>query len=589
MLVFLLKMESYAADINQNKGGYEMSTVLEKPVLLDETGQAIVGKLNDIKDVIGTSSEFVPIALRVITQPTKTSYIAGESLDLSGLLVKIEATNGTMVDITEECTFSPANGATLSSSDDAVTITYHWYKDNVDFTTSVPLSVKSFTSISVITPPTTVEYTVGDELDLTGIEIRAFFDDNTSVDVTDVCSFNPADGDTLGVSDTEISISCTISGTTRTTTQSIEVTAPIYGAEWDGSSSPIWSRTDDAQNFTNPNPYYVGMSGDASSPFDNIKPWKDIKIVEDNDAGTLVEIPKFYYKWTKEGAKLKLQISPAQQDGFYTSPAHADRGDGQGERDKVYVGRYFCDASTYKSISARTPAVSTTKANFRTNIHNLGSDIWQWDYAMYMTIAMLYLVEFAHWDSQRKIGYGGLASGQNIQDTGATDTMPYHTGTRMASRSYYGDIQYRNIEGLWSNCSSILDGVYFYESGYPDYDKKGMYIIKDPSKFHNGPTGDGTKVGVRSINGGGILSELTPSVVDGYEYALIPTETVAYNANVDTYCCDTYSGQNAGTMLFIGGNGENNQIGLFNLRGDSAATASYNKVSSRLMKLPSNS
>ena len=82
--------------------------------------------------------------------------------------------------------------------------------------------------------------------------------------------------------------------------------ALIYGAEWAGGSSPVWTRTDAAANFADPNPYYSGMSGTPSSPFDDILPWSGLRRVTDSAAGELVEIPKFYYKWTRDGAKMKL-------------------------------------------------------------------------------------------------------------------------------------------------------------------------------------------------------------------------------------------------------------------------------------------
>ena len=163
----------------------------------------------------------------------------------------------------------------------------------------------------------------------------------------------------------------------------------IYGAEWDGSSSPAWTRTDDSADFADPSP--AVSNGNGSSPFDDCMPWSGMKRVEDSEAGTLVEIPKFWYKWTRTGSAMKLQIADSEVDGFFVSPAHADRGDGTGERDVVYVGAYHCD-SNYKSTTGMIPKVSMTRANFRTNIHNLGNNVWQWDYAMYWTIMMLYLV-----------------------------------------------------------------------------------------------------------------------------------------------------------------------------------------------------
>ena len=125
--------------------------------------------------------------------------------------------------------------------------------------------------------------------------------------------------------------------------QQYKITVPIgstYGVEWNRVSSPIWSRTDAAALFTDPVPYVAGMSeGEYGSPFDNIAPWSGMVRVTDPVAGELVAIPKFYFKWTVDASKMKLQISAEQKPGFFCSPAHMNRGDGKGERDIVYIGR----------------------------------------------------------------------------------------------------------------------------------------------------------------------------------------------------------------------------------------------------------
>lgn len=293
----------------------------------------------------------------------------------------------------------------------------------------------------------------------------------------------------------------------------VNADAPIYGAEWAGTSDPSWTRTDAASSFSDPNPYYAGMSTTPSSPFDNISPWKDLVISEDSEAGTLVSIPKFYFKWTRTGDKMKLQISMHQYDGFLVSPFHMDRGDGKGERDIAYGGRFHC-ASDYKSKTGVKPKASATRATFRSGIHNLGSTIWQADFALFWTLRMLYLVEFAHWNAQEKIGYG-CGNNSSTGNMGYTDSMPYHTGTTQSSRTSYGlGTQYRYFEGLWDNVYDWCDGIYFGGTN-----KTTIYCIKNPSSFSDS-TG-GTNVGARNTNNGWISAWTNPSVSD-FEYALYP-------------------------------------------------------------------
>lgn len=349
----------------------------------------------------------------------------------------------------------------------------------------------------------------------------------------------------------------------------VKPTINIYGAEWDSGSNPAWTRTDAAANFPDPQP--AVNNGNGSSPFDDIMPWAGMVIYNDATAGTLVAIPKYYYKWTRTGSAMKLQISPDPQDGFFVSPAHADRGDGQGERDYVYVGRYHCNTS-YKSQAGSQPAANMTRAAARSSIHNLGSTYWQYDFAMYWTIMMLYLVEYANWNSQATIGYGCSPSNRKF-NSGATDNMVYRTGTSAASRTTYGSVQYRHIEGLWDNVYDWCDGIRFSGST--------VYCIANPASFSD--TSGGTNVGTRATSNG-YISGWTNPTADGFEYALYPN---AVSGSATTYVCDNCVYSASGVVLFVGGNyGQLQGRGAFCLSGNYAASSASAYIGCRLMKLP---
>ena len=344
----------------------------------------------------------------------------------------------------------------------------------------------------------------------------------------------------------------------------------IYGVYWDGSSTTTWSRTDDSADFVDPEP--AVNNGDGSSPFDNLLPWSGMVREQISSCGTMVKIPKFWYKWTRDGSSMKLQIADYAADGFYVSPAHADRGDGSGQRDYVYVGAYHCATSTYKSTTGVKPAVSATRATFRANIHNLGSNVWQYDYAMYWTICMLYLVEFADWNSQAKIGYG-CGNNSSTENMGSTDSMTYHTGTNASSRTTYGHIRYRYIEGLWDNVYDWCDGIYFSSSN--------VYCIKNPSSFSD--SSGGTLIGTRSTSSN-YISAWTNPTVSGFEYALYPN---AVNGSEITYITDFCNYGSPGVVLRVGGSYYQNQFhGLFYLDGYYQASRSHAVIGSRPMLLP---
>ena len=343
----------------------------------------------------------------------------------------------------------------------------------------------------------------------------------------------------------------------------------IYGVVWDGTSTTVWSRTDEAASFVNPTPYRAGATS-YGSPFDNLYPWSGMVRVTDAVAGELVAIPKFWYKWTKSGNSLKLQIADKETDGFHVSPAHADRGDGKGERDIVYIGRYHCNNNNYKSQSGVKPKANITRSTARTSIHNLGSNIWQSDIQMRMTIWMLYLVEFADWNSQKTIGKG-CGNNSATENMGYTDSMPYHTGTTLASRDSYGlGTQYRYIEGLWDNVYDWGDGCY--------YNSNGLNIINTPSSFSD--NSGGTAVGVPSS---GWPSAFTVATVAGLEWVIYPT---ASGGSETTYSADGWVFDASSPCLYFGGSYY--QSGYYGLFYVSCAGASYSNayIGCRLQKLP---
>ena len=356
------------------------------------------------------------------------------------------------------------------------------------------------------------------------------------------------------------------SGTIAVTTQFVT----IYGASWDGTSTTAWTRTDAAAGFTDP--VSAVSNGNGSSPFDTCMPWSGMQRVTDSEAGTLVAIPKFYYKWTRSGATMKLQIADGPVDGFLVSPAHADRGDGSGERDLVYVGAYHCSTNDYKSTTGVKPKASITRSTARSSIHNLGSKIWQWDYAMLWTIQMLYLVEYANWDSQAKIGYG-CGNNSSTENAGACDAMSYHTGTNASSRTTYGHTRYRWIEDLWGNVLDWCDGIYFSGSN--------VYCIKNPSSFSD--SSGGTLVGTRPTSSI-YISAYTNPTVSGFEWALYPS---AGSGSTSTYMCDYCYYSSSGVVLDASGYyAQGRHHGLFYLDGSLSASYSGDHIGSRLMKLP---
>lgn len=347
----------------------------------------------------------------------------------------------------------------------------------------------------------------------------------------------------------------------------VAVTVHIYGAVWDGTSTTSWTRTDDAASFSDPVPYVSGASS-YSSPFDELMPWAGMT-VSSRTGGEMVAIPKFWYKITQDGDSIKIQIADDEVEGFNVSPAHMDRGDGKGERDVIYVGRYHC-ASDYKSKTGVKPVANITRSAARTSIHNLGSNIWQFDFATRFTLWMLYIVEFANWDSQTKIGYG-CGNNSAAGNMGYTDSMPYHTGTTQSSRTTYGlGTQYRNIEGLWDNVYDWCDGSYNASNG--------LNIILNPANFSD--SSGGVSVGTPT---NGYPSKFSVKNVNGTYEMFVPSES---NGSQTTVSCDYWAFVSSGPCLFVGGGySQNLNHGLFYVNRVGVSGA-YAHIGCRLLELP---
>lgn len=359
--------------------------------------------------------------------------------------------------------------------------------------------------------------------------------------------------------------------------------ASIYGVSWVVGANSKLTRTDGAVDFINPVPCVNGVGG--SSPFDGLMPWSGMEVVTDEHAGAMVSIPKFYYRIIREGDTLTVQISSSAADGFAVSPAHMDRGDGKGERDVVYIARYHCDESG-KSTSGAMPWGSMTRAQFRTALSSMyaqyGANMYSMqDFAMFWTTRLLMLVEYATWNFQDAIGYGcGDVNTLSLENSGKTDSMPYHTGTVGATiDTYCVGVQYRYIEDMWGNCAEFIDGWRF------DPETGAAYVTVNPAEYSD--TEGGVMIAqIAESNQYGWITDWNVPDADGYSWAMMPAatntdETLTGTDYVADYC---YFG---GPVLISGGGADvpGPGYGPFMLGAD-AASDSDPFLGARLQKIP---
>ena len=163
----------------------------------------------------------------VKTPQTKVTYNDGDSLDLTGLVVTLTKSNGTTEDVafvdfgSKGITVSPTNGAALTTSNNALTVTVN----GKTASQAITVNAVTVTGVAVKTPQTKVTYNDGDSLDLTGLVVTLTKSNGTTEDVAFVdfgskgITVSPTDGAALAITDTAITI--TVNG--QTTIQGITV------------------------------------------------------------------------------------------------------------------------------------------------------------------------------------------------------------------------------------------------------------------------------------------------------------------------------------------------------------------------------
>lgn len=359
----------------------------------------------------------------------------------------------------------------------------------------------------------------------------------------------------------------------------------IFGVVWAYSNSSTAlarvTKTNDPNNYvntditTNPSPAVGTSSG--SSPFDDYMPWKgmdEYNIVNNavgakrGEAGfsrssndVMVYIPEFYYKVINDSSSSKryYYIADKQKTGW-------DKHPGSGR----YVGRYNT-GSGHVSRTGMSPLVSITRASARSGAKSKGSGWYEYDYASWCAIGLLYIVEYANWDTQSKIGKG-YSSGGSAISSGGTDVMTYHTG-----RAYGTDgataVQYRHIENPWGNVFDWVDGVNFNGST--------VYVCTDPAKYADDTSDGYTNAGTRASSSG-YISALGASTTA--PWAIYPSSA---GGSKTTYIPD-YSWTSSGWLvLYVGGGSFGGSFaGLFYFDGDESSSDSNDSVGARLLFVP---
>ena len=165
--------------------------------------------------VIGTQPDLVEI--QITTPPNKTNYQVNDYFVSEGMVVQATFSDGTTKEVLGY-TYSPLDR--LAATDEAITVSYCW--KGVTKTASQAIHVVHLVSIAVTNPPTYTAYYEDNSFNRTGMEVTAYYSDNSEVVLEDSAYIVTPDPLYCGIS--EVTISYTDNGITKTTTQAVTVT-----------------------------------------------------------------------------------------------------------------------------------------------------------------------------------------------------------------------------------------------------------------------------------------------------------------------------------------------------------------------------
>ena len=179
-----------------------------------------------------------------VTAPSKVTYETGETLDLSGMKVTAQYSDGSSKEIAEGWTVSQVD--MITAGEKTVTVTYEGMTATFTITVKEPV----LTGITV-TAPSKVTYETGETLDLSGMKVTAQYSDGSSEEIAEGWTVSQVDMTTAG----EKTVTVTYEDMTATFT--ITVTEPEKDDQPTGGDSTHEGTTGDSTTED-------GVTGDSS-------------------------------------------------------------------------------------------------------------------------------------------------------------------------------------------------------------------------------------------------------------------------------------------------------------------------------------
>jgi hypothetical protein len=294
------------------------------------------------------------------------------------------------------------------------------------------------------------------------------------------------------------------------------------------------------------------------------------------DGYVMVEIPRFWYRYSRVGDVITWEIADRAKPGFTIHPAFIKDGVEVAYR---YMGAYdacFLDATdgVYKSglnldnasslfntsedklasVSGVYPLVGATRAECRTMASNNGTGWRQQDFWTSSAVQLLYLIEYGTFNSQAVLGDGNtndsytaspgtsnqndsphtIAGASNSWGNNSTDGSQPSAGSKPGT-AY---MSYRGIENFFGNCWNWVDGF--------NSINRVAWVTNTQAHFVDDTTANLTNLGTMASSANGFARDIINTPV-----AFLPSSTSGGSSS--TFITDFFFQNTGNRVARLGG------------------------------------
>ena len=172
------------------------------------------------------------------------------------------------------------------------------------------------------------------------------------------------------------------------------------------------------------------------------------------DGNVMVQIPKFYVKYTMDGTLRKQEVSLTADVGFVVHPAFIKGGVAVPFR---YAPAYrgILMGGKLRSVSGVNPTTNRSISQFRADSIANGVGWHLNDWHLYNAIRTLCTIEIGTLNTQDVLGAGNSTGSNYTRATGVSNAI----GNGSSNTSIAGWMSYRGIEDYYASSWQFMDGI----------------------------------------------------------------------------------------------------------------------------------